>query len=85
MKRRKTRSCTKLRRMRISRGLLQIELSELTGINQSTLCEMERRGVRRVDKALAMHRGRNSGRSEAQRIPCPACVTDNKKAGEKTR
>lgn len=52
MKRRRTRSNTKLRRMRISRGLLQIELSELTGINQSTLCEMERRGVRRVDKAL---------------------------------
>lgn len=56
MKRRKTRSCTKLRRMRISRGLLQIELSELTGINQSTLCEMERRGVRRVDKALDIAR-----------------------------
>lgn len=51
-RKRKTRSNTKLRRMRISRGLLQIELSELTGINQSTLCEMERRGVRRVDKAL---------------------------------
>lgn len=55
-RKRKTRSCTKLRRMRISRGLLQIELSELTGINQSTLCEMERRGVRRVDKALDIAR-----------------------------
>lgn len=55
-RKRKTRSNTKLRRMRISRGLLQIELSELTGINQSTLCEMERRGVRRVDKALDIAR-----------------------------
>lgn len=52
----KKRTYSALRRARIRMGLLQIELAERTGIKQSAISLMERRGIRRVDKALQIAR-----------------------------
>ena len=52
----KNRTYSALRRARIKTGLLQIELAERTGIKQSSISLMERKGIKRVDKALAIAR-----------------------------
>ena len=50
----KKRTYSALRRARIRMGLLQIELAERTGIKQSTISLMERKGIKRVDKAIVI-------------------------------
>ena len=48
----KRRAKSKLRRMRMNRGLLQKELSKLSGVTQASISKMEKDGIKRADKAL---------------------------------
>ena len=45
-----------LRRMRMLRGLLQSELSRMSGVPQNTISLMEKNGIKRADKAIALAR-----------------------------
>ena len=45
-----------LRRMRMLRGLLQSELSRLSGVPQHTISLMEKNGIKRADKAVVLAR-----------------------------
>ena len=53
---RKKRQRSKLKRMRMIRGLLQQELSKLSGVTQTSISKMEREGIKRADKAMALAR-----------------------------
>ncbi len=53
---RKKRQRSKLKRMRMIRGLLQQELAKLSGITQTSISKMEREGIKRADKAMALAR-----------------------------
>ncbi len=53
---RQRRAKSKLRRMRMSRGLLQKELSKLSGVTQASISKMEKDGIKRADKALDIAR-----------------------------
>ena len=53
---RKKRQRSKLKRMRMIRGLLQQELAKLSGVTQTTISKMEREGIKRADKAIALAR-----------------------------
>ena len=53
---RKKRARSKLRRMRMIRGLLQGDLAKLSGISQRAICLMEKNGIKRADKAMALAR-----------------------------
>lgn len=48
------RSRSKLRKIRMSRGLLQIDLARLSGVTQAAISRMEKNGVKRADKAKAL-------------------------------
>lgn len=51
----KKRSQSKLRRMRILRGMRQIDLSKASGVTQATISRLECTGVlKRADKAMAL-------------------------------
>ena len=53
---RKKRQRSKLKRMRMIRGLLQQDLAKLSGVTQTTISKMEREGIKRADKAMALAR-----------------------------
>ena len=53
---RKKRQRSKLKRMRMIRGLLQQELAKLSGVTQASISKMEREGIKRADKAIALAR-----------------------------
>ena len=53
---RKKRQRSKLKRMRMIRGLLQQELSKLSGVTQASISRMEHEGIKRADKAMALAR-----------------------------
>ena len=53
---RKKRQQSKLKRMRMIRGLLQQELAKLSGVTQTTISKMECEGIKRADKAMALAR-----------------------------
>ena len=53
---RKKRQRSKLKRMRMIRGLLQQELAKLSGVTQTSISKMEREGIKRADKAMALAR-----------------------------
>ncbi len=53
---RKKRQRSKLKRMRMIRGLLQQELAKLSGVTQTSISKMEREGIKRADKAIALAR-----------------------------
>jgi len=50
------RGRSKLRRMRMIRGLLQTELARLSGVTQRSISMMEKNGIKRADKAMALAR-----------------------------
>lgn len=50
------RQRSKLKRMRMIRGLQQKELSKLSGVTQASISKMERDGIKRADKAMALAR-----------------------------
>ena len=50
------RQRSKLKRMRMLRGLLQIDLARLSGLPQGTISKMEKNGIKRADKAMALAR-----------------------------
>ena len=52
----KMRQRSPLRRMRMLRGLLQSELSRLSGVPQHTISLMEKNGIKRADKAVVLAR-----------------------------
>ena len=52
----KQRARSKLRRMRMVRGLLQTDLARLSGVTQASISRMEKTGVKRADKAVALAR-----------------------------
>ena len=47
---------SKLRRMRMNRGLLQKDLSKLSGVTQASISRMEKDGIKRADKAFELAR-----------------------------
>ena len=53
---RKKRAGSKLRRMRMIRGLLQTDLARISGISQRAICLMEKNGIKRADKAMQLAR-----------------------------
>lgn len=53
---RRKRQRSKLKRMRMIRGLLQQELAKLSGVTQTSISKMEREGIKRADKAIALAR-----------------------------
>ena len=53
---RKKRQRSKLKRMRMIRGLLQSELARMSGVPQHTISLMEKNGIKRADKAMALAR-----------------------------
>lgn len=53
---RKKRQRSKLKRMRMIRGLLQQELAKLSGVTQTSISKMEREGIKRADKAMQLAR-----------------------------
>ena len=53
---RRKRQRSKLKRMRMIRGLLQQELAKLSGVTQASISKMEREGIKRADKAIALAR-----------------------------
>ena len=55
----KMRQRSPLRRMRMLRGLLQSELSRLSGVPQHTISLMEKNGIKRADKAMQLARALN--------------------------
>jgi len=50
------RGRSKLKRMRMLRGLLQTELARLSGVTQASISKMEKNGIKRADKAMALAR-----------------------------
>ena len=38
----------------MNRGLLQKELSQLSGVTQASISRMEKNGIKRADKAIAL-------------------------------
>jgi len=50
------RQRSKLKRMRMIRGLQQKELAKLSGVTQASISKMERNGIKRADKAMALAR-----------------------------
>lgn len=55
----KMRASSKLWRMRMIRGLLQADLARISGISQPSISLMEKNGIKRADKALALARALN--------------------------
>lgn len=55
-KSRQRRMTSKLRRMRMNRGLLQKDLSKLSGVTQASISRMEKDGIKRADKAFELAR-----------------------------
>ena len=72
----KMRQRSPLRRMRMLRGLLQSELSRMSGVPQNTISLMEKNGIKRADKAVVLARALNC--SVGELIDFTPCVSAGK-------